>query len=206
MKKVFISQPMAGKTKEEILEARRDAIKQAEEKVGEQLELIDSFIEEEVANPLECLGESIKRMAQADLAVFVDGWRDARGCCEEYSCAVNYGIDVLDMHVDKWNFSVALNALKRGKRMTRADWKGKGLFVVCQKGYPEGIPCNKQTAEAWGMEEGELFRCDPYLQINTTDGNHAMWVPSIRDLMAEDWMFVDEQQKEPLNMMSGGGD
>ena len=60
-----------------------------------------------------------------------------------------------------------------------------------QKGYPQGIPCNKQTAEAWGMREGELFRCEPYLQISTVDGSHAMWVPSIRDCLADDWMIAD---------------
>jgi hypothetical protein len=26
------------------------------------------------------------------------------------------------------------------------------MFVAIQKGYPEGIPCNKQTAEVWGVE------------------------------------------------------
>lgn len=88
-------------------------------------------------------------------------------------------------------FSEALEAVKAGKRITREGWNGKGLFVVYQKGYPDGIPCNKQTAEAWGMNEGELFKCDPYLQINTTDGSHAMWVPSIRDCLAEDWMILE---------------
>lgn len=88
-------------------------------------------------------------------------------------------------------FSEALEAVKAGKRITREGWNGKGLFVVYQKGYPDGIPCNKQTAEAWGMKEGELFKCDPYLQINTTDGSHAMWVPSIRDCLAEDWMILE---------------
>lgn len=90
-----------------------------------------------------------------------------------------------------FDFGEALKAVKAGKRITREGWNGKGLFVVYQKGYPDGIPCNKQTAEAWGMQEGELFKCDPYLQINITDGSHAMWVPSIRDCLAEDWMILE---------------
>lgn len=88
-------------------------------------------------------------------------------------------------------FGEALEAVKAGKKISRTGWNGKGLFVVYQKGYPDGIPCNKQTAEAWGLTEGELFRCEPYLQINTVDGSHAMWVPSIRDCLAEDWMILD---------------
>lgn len=85
------------------------------------------------------------------------------------------------------NFENALSALKSGKKMARSGWNGKGMFVVKQKGYPEGIPCNKNSAEAWGMKEGDLFKCNPYFQIRNVDGSHSMWVPSCGDLFAEDW-------------------
>ena len=88
------------------------------------------------------------------------------------------------------NFGQALEAVKLGSKITRAGWNGKGMFVVYQKGYPNGIPCNKQTAEAWGMNEGELFKCEPYLQIKMANGSHAMWVPSINDVLAEDWAII----------------
>lgn len=89
------------------------------------------------------------------------------------------------------NFSNCLDMLKMGYRMTRRGWNGRegGMFVVLQKGYPQGIPCNKQTAEAWGMEEGNLFKCNPYFQIKNADGSHSMWVPSVGDLLAEDWQI-----------------
>ena len=96
----------------------------------------------------------------------------------------------IDLNIQTVRFGEALRLLKQGKRMTRRGWNGKGLSVVYQKGYPQGIPCNKQTAEAWGMNEGDLFKCEPYLQISTVDGSHAMWVPSIRDCLAEDWEVV----------------
>lgn len=85
------------------------------------------------------------------------------------------------------NFSDCLSLLKVGYRMTRKGWNGNGMFVVMQRGYPEGIPCNKQTAEAWGMNEGDLFKCNPYFQIKGADGSHSMWIPSVGDLLAEDW-------------------
>ncbi len=90
-----------------------------------------------------------------------------------------------------FDFAIALKYLKCGYRMSRKGWNGKGLSVVYQKGYPEGIPCNKQTAEAWGIKEGDIFKCEPYFQISTLDNSHAMWVPSIRDCLAEDWYFAD---------------
>lgn len=84
----------------------------------------------------------------------------------------------------------AFEYCKAGYSIARKGWNDKNLRVVYQKGYPDGIPCNTQTAAAWNMNEGDLFKCDPYLQINTTDGSHAMWVPSIRDLMATDWYVI----------------
>ena len=96
----------------------------------------------------------------------------------------------IDLNIQTVRFGEALRLLRQGKRMARRGWNGKGLSVVYQKGYPQGIPCNKQTAAAWGMNEGDLFKCEPYLQISTVDGSHAMWVPSIRDCLAEDWEVV----------------
>ena len=88
-------------------------------------------------------------------------------------------------------FGIALELLKKGKKVARTGWNGKGMFVVYQKGYPQGIPCNKQTAEAWGLNEGDNFICNPYLQIRCSDGSHSMWVPSINDCLAEDWIIVE---------------
>jgi hypothetical protein len=89
------------------------------------------------------------------------------------------------------NIGQALEALKAGKKVARSGWNGAGMFVVYQKGYPQGIPCNKQTAAAWGMNEGDLFICNPYLQIKNVNGSHSMWVPSINDVLADDWMIIE---------------
>ena len=89
------------------------------------------------------------------------------------------------------NFSEALDLLKQGKKLQRKGWNGKNQMVAMQKGYPEGIPTNKNTREAWDLKEGELFVVEPYLQIQTVNKSHAMWVPSINDLFAEDWEVVE---------------
>lgn len=98
--------------------------------------------------------------------------------------------------IHTFTFGDALRNLKLGRRVSRRGWNGKGLFVVYQKGYPDGIPCNEQTAEAWGMNPGDLFKCEPYLQINTVYGSHSMWVPSIGDILANDWYLVDNDTKK----------
>lgn len=202
MKKLFISQPMKGKTDEEILAVREKAIESAKKYLKEcgeedEIEVIDSFFQNapEESRPLWYLAKSIELLSTADVAYFAKGWEDARGCRIENECAIEYGIDVIEDYSDcepeGMNFGTALELVKQGVKIAREGWNGKGLFVVYQKAYPEGIPCNKQTAEAWGMNEGDLFKCEPYLQINTVDGSHAMWVPSIRDCLAEDWVIVE---------------
>ena len=98
MKKLFISQPMRGKTDEKIREERTNAIKCAEKLIGEPVEIIDSFFEKAPvdAKPLWYLGESLKLLAEADVAYFAAGWNEARGCKIEHTCAVEYNIDRIE--------------------------------------------------------------------------------------------------------------
>lgn len=98
MKKLFISQPMKGKTDEEILKERQNAIKEAEKLVGESVEIIDSFFQNAPAEarPLWFLGKSLELLSTADVAYFADGWKDARGCKIEHECAKQYGIAVIE--------------------------------------------------------------------------------------------------------------
>lgn len=92
--------------------------------------------------------------------------------------------------VNALTFGQAIEAAKLGKRIARAGWNGKNMFVVYQPGYPEGIPCNANTAQAFVYELGELFICRPYLQMRCADGSHQMWLASQSDILEEDWMIV----------------
>ena len=98
MKKLFISQPMRGKSDEEILKEREKAIKSAEKQMDEPVEVIDSFFQSAPtdARPLWYLGESLKLLATADVAYFAKGWEKARGCKIEHTCAVEYGIPTIE--------------------------------------------------------------------------------------------------------------
>lgn len=97
MKKLFISQPMNGKTDAEILEVRNKAVKSAERELGEKVEVIDSFFRNAPAEakPLWFLGKSLELLSEADVAYFAKGWEEARGCKIEYQCAIDYGIELV---------------------------------------------------------------------------------------------------------------
>lgn len=77
MKRLFISQPMRGKTDEQILAEREKAVRSAKEYLGEEVEVIDTFYTDfsKDAKPLEYIARSIKDLATADIAYFAPGWK-----------------------------------------------------------------------------------------------------------------------------------
>ena len=100
MTKIFISQPMNGKTTEEIEEERNytiDTLGSRFARKNERIEIIDSFFKNAPhdAKPLWYLGESIKLMSEADVVFFCNGWQTSRGCQIEHDCALEYGIDTM---------------------------------------------------------------------------------------------------------------
>lgn len=100
MKKVFISQPMNGLTDEEILEKRSEIKKDIETKINEEIEFIDSFLQDypgEINKHILVwyLGKSIQLLSQADMIYLGEGWDKARGCKIEYEIAKAYGINII---------------------------------------------------------------------------------------------------------------
>jgi hypothetical protein len=94
-----------------------------------------------------------------------------------------------DQHLSEvgMDFSEALSTVKAGKKITRAGWNGPGQYVVYQKGYPDGIAINANTAEATGIEQGTVCVFLPYLMMRTVDGSFVPWLASQTDLLADDW-------------------
>lgn len=97
MLKLFISQPMNGRTNEEIKAEREAAKKYVEYVLGEQVEVIDSFFENAPAQakPLWYLGKSIELLSTADVVHFCEGWENARGCKIERTCAEEYCLQMV---------------------------------------------------------------------------------------------------------------
>lgn len=97
--KVFISQPMNGKSDEEIRIQRDYLGMLIRMEFGSDVEILDSFFMDynpENGNiPLKYLSKSIEILADADLAVFSEGFSEARGCVIELYCADQYGIRIM---------------------------------------------------------------------------------------------------------------
>lgn len=96
MKKLFVSVPMRGRTEEEIKASIQKMKKIAEIYEGEELELIDSYIEDnppkDSKEAVWYLGESLKKLAQADVFIGIDDAYDWNGCYIERDTAQRYGV------------------------------------------------------------------------------------------------------------------
>lgn len=97
---LFISQPMRGFSDEEIKRVRKQIVGDALVKAADyyqtsvhDVEIMDTIMDDfdPTKHPLVFLGESIKRLASADVVYFARGWQDARGCVIEHECAQKYG-------------------------------------------------------------------------------------------------------------------
>lgn len=104
MKKAMISQPMAGKTEQEILAEKEKAVKVLNEK---GYEVVNTYFADEwtkkenmekegVTNiPLCFLAKSLAKMSTVDAVYFCKGWSKARGCRIERQAAINYNIETI---------------------------------------------------------------------------------------------------------------
>jgi Protein of unknown function (DUF2829) len=88
------------------------------------------------------------------------------------------------------DFGDAIRNLKLGKRVQRAGWNGKDMWLAYQKAYPDGIPINANTSEATGLPQGTVCRFLPYITMKTVDGSFVPWLASQTDVLAEDWKVV----------------
>lgn len=98
--KVFISQPMNGKTDEDIFYEKEQAIINVKKKISENfedVEILDSYIHDAPAdaNGLWYLGKSIEILSKADYIYMCKNWEGYRGCVLERAAALSYGITVI---------------------------------------------------------------------------------------------------------------
>ena len=89
--KLMISQPMRGKTNEQIREERAELVKQLEAEGHEVVDTVFDLAPKGVDEAIYFLSKSIEFISQVDGLVFMPGWENARGCRIEYNVASAYG-------------------------------------------------------------------------------------------------------------------
>ena len=97
---------------------------------------------------------------------------------------------------DGMTFGMAIEAMKRGKKVARAGWNGKGMWLCVP--LVEG-PKHVSMDGIWGEPNkdyagliGGTVKVMPYVTMKTADGCIVMgWLASQTDMLAEDWVVVE---------------
>ncbi len=99
MRRLFVSQPMRGKTQEEIIEQRDKAVKELSSRLNEEFEVVDSYFTEDEPKDVKnsgiyWLGKSLELLSECDLVLFIGDWWNYRGCQIERQVCENYGVEI----------------------------------------------------------------------------------------------------------------
>lgn len=98
-KTAFISQPMKGKSEDQIREERKELVQKLKEMGYETIDSVFSDFpnvdDEYTSIPLAYLSKSLNLLAKCNGVAFASGWENARGCKIEHECAKEYGIPIL---------------------------------------------------------------------------------------------------------------
>ena len=90
-------------------------------------------------------------------------------------------------------FGLAIEAMRKGKKVARAGWNGKGMWLCLGHGNP-----SLDASEFWNIhtrhfaeENGGCAPVLPYIIMKTAGGEILMgWLASQSDMLAEDWQIV----------------
>lgn len=82
-------------------------------------------------------------------------------------------------------FGAALECLKRGGRVWRKGWNGKGMWLMLVPGSRVTVQDGRPLAAI--VPVGTEFNYLPHIDMWTAHGDLVPWLASQTDLLAEDW-------------------
>ena len=85
-------------------------------------------------------------------------------------------------------FGQAIEALKQGKKVARAGWNGKGMFLFLVPGSTFKV--NRAPLLGIYPEGTEVNYCS-HINMKTADDKVVPWLASQTDVLAEDWDIVE---------------
>lgn len=86
-----------------------------------------------------------------------------------------------------FDFSTALTHLKNGRKVARAGWNGKGMFLFL---VPGSLFKVNRPPLLGIYEEGTEIEYHAHIDMKTAQGYVVPWLASQTDLLADDWILV----------------
>ena len=80
-------------------------------------------------------------------------------------------------------FGFAIEAMKKGKKVARKGWNGKGMYLF--KSPKVGCQMHKQYT---GKDINDL---QEFIVMKAADDTLVPWLASQTDVLAEDWMIIE---------------
>ena len=95
---------------------------------------------------------------------------------------------------DCMNFGLAIEAMKKGKKVARRGWNGKGMFLVLCPGSE--VPADhirvKPVKKFYQQEGRTSVIIAPHIDLKAADGTYVTgWLASQTDMLADDWFTVE---------------
>jgi hypothetical protein len=88
------------------------------------------------------------------------------------------------------DFGKALDAVRAGRRVARAGWNGKGMYLFLVPGSTFTVEASRPMGKASPELVGSQVNYRPHIDMKTVDGEMVPWVASQSDLLANDWAIV----------------
>lgn len=83
-------------------------------------------------------------------------------------------------------FGLAIEAMKRGAKVARAGWNGKGMFLYYVPAAE--YPASRNTLGTMvGFFPNDMVPYGAYIAMKTAQNNVVPWLASQTDVLAEDW-------------------
>ena len=90
--------------------------------------------------------------------------------------------------INAMTFGLAIEALKMGKKVARAGWNGKGMFIFLIPGSTFKV----NRAPLLGIyPEGTTIGYRPHIDMKHANGDIGTWDCAIGDILGEDWQVVE---------------
>jgi Protein of unknown function (DUF2829) len=88
----------------------------------------------------------------------------------------------------KLGFGFALAALESGKKVCRAGWNGKGMWLYLVPGSTFSVSEGRPLAAH--LPVGEQVNYNPHIDMKAADGSYFAWNPNQLDMLAKDWQVA----------------
>lgn len=90
--------------------------------------------------------------------------------------------------VNGMSFGLAIEALKKGHKVARTGWNGKGMFLFLVQGSTFKV----NRPPLLGIyPEGTEIQYHAHIDMKTADNQVVPWLASQTDMLADDWQIIN---------------